>query len=362
MAAAELNPSESRIEAEVRRARGLMEKRQFAPALLATEALLVEVPENRDVLYILAACQRYLGRIADALATLGRLEQLHSQYARLYQERGHCHRALGDTVAAIKAYQRAVALNEALPATWKALHALLRSAGRDAEADHARLLVEHLTRLPPAIISASSLFAEGDVLGAERIVRQFLQTHPDHIEGVLVFAPDYHAARYDYAEVLCQRHKYAQALKEAERLRQWEPKNRNFRILYANARVGLGDHERALAMYRELLGDAPQNPQELHLSIAHALKTLGRQPEAIAAYRAAAAAQPSFGDAYWSLANLKTYHFTEEELTRMRAEEAQAGVALIDRYHLCFALGKALEDRAAYAESFQYYERGNELK
>ena len=385
MAAAELNPSESRIEAEVRRARGLMEKRQFAPALLAAEALRAEVPENRDVLYILAACQRYLGRIADALATLGRLEQLHPQYARLFQERGHCHRALGDTAAAIKAYQRAVALNEALPATWKALHELLRSAGRDAEADHARLLVEHLARLPPAITSASSLFAEGDVYDAERLVRQFLQTQPDHIEGmrllgrigvkldvlddaeflfesVLAFVPDYHAARYDYAEVLCQRHKYAQALKEAERLRQIEPKNRNFRILQANACVGLGDHEAALRMYRELIGNSPQNPQELHLSIAHALKTLGRQQEAIEAYRAAAAAQPSFGDAYWSLANLKTYRFTDEELTRMRGQEAKAAVSLIDRYHLCFALGKALEDRAGYAESFQYYERGNSLK
>ena len=385
VAAAQSHSLVSRVETEVRRARALMEQRQFAPALALAQSLLAEVPENRDVLYLIAAGERYLGHIPEALRTLERLEALHPQYARLFQERGHCYRSLGNTAAAIAAYQRAVALNEALPASWKALQELLHAAGRDAEAEHARALVEYLARLPPAIISASSLFAEGEVLGAEQIVRQFLQTQPDHIEGmrllgrigmkldvlddaefllesVLVFAPDYHAARYDYAEVLCQRHKYAQALKEAERLRQWEPKNRNFRILYANACVGLGDHERALAMYRELLGDAPQNPHELHLSIAHALKTLGRQPEAIAAYRAAAAAQPSFGDAYWSLANLKTYRFTEEELTRMRAEEAQAGVSLIDRYHLCFALGKALEDRAAYAESFQYYERGNELK
>jgi len=385
MAAAELNPSESRIEAEVRRARGLMEKRQFAPALAAAKAMLAEVPENRDVLYILAVCQRYLGRIADALATLGRLEQLHPQYARLFQERGHCHRACGDTAAAIKAYQRAVALNEALPATWKALHELLRSAGRDAEADNARLLVEHLAGLPPAIISASSLFAEGDVYGAERLVRQFLLTQPQHIEGmrllgrigvqldvlddaeflfesVLAFAPDYHAARYDYGNVLSQRHKYAQALKEAEKLREIEPGNRNFRILYANACVGLGDHERALSTYRELLRDRPHRPEELQLSIAHALKTLGRQQEAIESYRAAAAAQPSFGDAYWSLANLKTYRFTDEELARMRSEEAQTDLSRIDRYHLCFALGKALEDRAGYAESFQYYERGNSLK
>jgi len=385
MAAAQSHPPVSRVETEVRRARALMEQRQFAPALALAQSLLAEVPENRDVLYLIAAGERYLGRIPEALRTLERLEALHPQYARLFQERGHCYRSLGDSAAAIAAYQRAVALNEALPASWKALQELLRAAGRNTEAEHAGALAEYLARLPPAIISASSLFAEGDVLNAEQIVRQFLQTHPDHIEGmrllgrigmkldvlddaefllesVLVFAPDYHAARYDYAEVLCQRHKYAQALKEAERLRQIEPKNRNFRILYANACVGLGDHERALAMYRELLGDAPQNPQELHLSIAHALKTLGRQPEAIAAYRAAATAQPSFGDAYWSLANLKTYHFTEKELARMRAEEGQTDVSPIDRYHLCFALGKALEDRAAYAESFQYYERGNQLK
>jgi len=385
VAAAQSPPPVSRVETEVRRARALMEQRQFAPALALAQTLLAEVPENRDVLYLIAAGERYLGRIPEALRALERLEALHPQYARLFQERGHCYRSLGNSAAAIAAYQRAVALNEALPASWKALQELLRAAGRNAEAEHAGALAEYLARLPPPIISASSLFAEGDVLNAEQIVRQFLQTHTDHIEGmrllgrigmkldvlddaefllesVLVFAPDYHAARYDYAEVLCQRHKYAQALKEAERLRQWEPNNRNFRILYANACVGLGDHERALAMYRELLGDAPQNPQELHLSIAHALKTLGRQPEAIAAYRAAAAAQPSFGDAYWSLANLKTYRFTEQELTRMRAEEGQAGVSLIDRYHLCFALGKALEDRVAYAESFQYYERGNSLK
>jgi tetratricopeptide (TPR) repeat protein len=101
---------------------------------------------------------------------------------------------------------------------------------------------------------------------------------------------------------------------------------------------------------------------DLHLSIAHALKTLGKQSEAIESYHAAAAARRDFGDAYWSLANLKTYRFTPEEIARMRAQEAAATSRLIDRYHLCFALGKALEDRAEYAESFEYYTRGNALK
>jgi tetratricopeptide (TPR) repeat protein len=384
MDAVKPNPPESRIEAEVFRARGLMGQRQFAAALDAAQTLLAEVPENRDVLYVIAACQRYLGSIRNALATLVRLEELHPQYGRLFQERGHCYRVLGEQAAAIEAYQRAVTLNEALPASWKALYELLRSAGRNAEANKAKLLVEYLAGLPPEIISASSMFAEGDVYAAEKVVRQFLQTHPDHIEAmrllgrigmkldvlddaefllesVLVFAPDYHAARYDYGIVLSQRHKHAQALKEAEKLRSIEPRSRNYRTLYANACVGLGDHEGALRMYHELLAETPQN-HELHLSIAHALKTLGKQREAVESYRAAAAAQPSFGDAYWSLANLKTYRFTDEEIAQMRAQEGAATTSLADRYHLCFGLGKALEDAGEFAESFRYYVRGNSLK
>ena len=102
---------------------------------------------------------------------------------------------------------------------------------------------------------------------------------------------------------------------------------------------------------------------DLHLSIAHALKTLGRRDEAIESYRRAAAARPNFGDAYWSLANLKTYRFTDEELTRHACRAGRRRrIGLIDRYHLCFALGKALEDQGEFAESFHYYELGNALK
>jgi exonuclease VII small subunit len=89
---------------------------------------------------------------------------------------------------------------------------------------------------------------------------------------------------------------------------------------------------------------------------------MGRRDEAISSYRTAATIRPNYGDAYWSLANLKTYRFSDEEIARMRAEESTESTALTDRYHLCFALGKALEDRGIYEESFKYYERGNALK
>jgi hypothetical protein len=98
------------------------------------------------------------------------------------------------------------------------------------------------------------------------------------------------------------------------------------------------------------------------VSLGHALKAVGRQKDATESYQTAAAARSSFGDAWWSLANLKRYRFSESEIARMRAEEAEPAANHVDRYHLCFALGKALEDRNEYAESWQFYERGNVLK
>jgi tetratricopeptide (TPR) repeat protein len=178
---------------------------------------------------------------------------------------------------------------------------------------------------------------------------------------VLDLAPDYHLARLEYAQVLCDRHLYREALEQVGKLLAIDPANRSYRALEALACVGLGRHERAIEIYRGLLPGAMQ-PAALHLSIAHSLKTLGRQAEAIAEYRTAAAGRAGYGDAWWSLANLKTYRFSDSELAQMRTAEADAGTATVDRCHLCFALGKALEDRERYAESFGYYARGNALK
>ena len=378
-------PPKSRIETEVLRIRALLEKGQFTAALGAAQALLAEVPENRDLLYMLAVSQRYLKRIPEALATLARLEILHPNYSRLFQERGHCCVAIADRAGALAAYSRAVNLNTALPASWKALHILFQSTGQNADAEMAASHVAKLASLPTAVIIASSMFADGEIFEAERVIREFLQTHGDHIEGmrllaqigmkldvlddaefilesVLVFAPDYHLARYDYANVLLQRHRHGKAQEECKALLRVEPDNRNYRAIYATACIGLGQYDEALRVYRELVAEFP-GAADIHLSIAHALKTVGRQKEAIESYQTAAQVQPSFGDAYWSLANLKTYRFADTDVERMRSEEAKKGAKLIDQYHLCFALGKALEDQARVrASPGAIYERGNALK
>ncbi|HME37870.1 MAG TPA: tetratricopeptide repeat protein, partial [Steroidobacteraceae bacterium] len=364
-AAAPSVPS-SPIETEVRRIRGLMEQGNFEPALAAARALREQVPENRDVLYMAAVSLRYLKRIPEALAMLAELEQRHPNFSRLFQERGHCHVALRSAGPAIDAFLRAVTLNPSLPASWNALQVLFQITGRPADAENAARQAATLANLPPEILTAFGLFADGEIHAAEHIVRQYLLTHGDHIEGmrllaqigmkldvaddaefllenVLRLAPDYHAARYEYAVALLKRHKHVHARQEMERLLTTDPSNRIYRTTHATVCTGFGDYSQALPLYREILAETPQDP-ELHLSIAHSLKTLGRTQEAIESYRAAAAVRPQYGEAYWSLANLKTYRFSGAEITRMRTAEASADIQPADRYHLCFALGKALED------------------
>jgi tetratricopeptide (TPR) repeat protein len=372
------------VEAEVLRLRALLEKGEFAAALADAETLRKQVPENRDVWYVIAVSQRYLQRIADALATLAQFEQLHPNFSRLHQERGHCHVALKEAGPAIEAFLRAVNINPALPASWHALKILFKITGRTAEAEIAGRHVAKLATLPAEVITATGLFCDGEIIPAERLIREFLLRHGDHVEGMRLLAkigmkldvyddpelllehalrlePGYHALRYDYVLALLARHKHVQALEQIERLLKIEPRNRAYRITHATVCVGVGKHEEAIEEYGEILKETP-GASDVHLSVAHALKTLGRQPEAVAAYRRAFELRPSFGDAYWSLANLKTYRFPAEDIERMREQERIPNIGAEDRYHLCFALGKALEDRGDYAGSFAYYRRGNALK
>ncbi|HLZ82704.1 MAG TPA: sulfotransferase [Caulobacteraceae bacterium] len=374
----------SPVETEIGRLRGLQRQGRHAEAARDAEALLGDLPDNRDLLLIAATSLRHLGRIAEALETLDRLEALQPRFSRLHQERGLCHVARKDAPRAIEALLRAVNINPALPASWSMLQGLYRLTSDTRNAATAAAHVATLKALPAEVVTATSLYADGDLAPAEQIIRAYLLRCGDHpeamrllakigmardvlddaellLEAVLEMVPDHRAARYDYAQTLSQRHKHPQARIEIERLLDLDPANPDYRSLAATIAVGLGDNEMAIALYSDMLADMPGSP-DVHLWMAHALKTVGRVPEAIESYRAAAAARPAFGDAWWSLANLKLYRFVDEELARMRAAEASAATSPSDRAHLCFALGKALEDRGEAVESWRYYERGNALK
>ena len=374
---------ESRAPALLAEAKGLLQQEQFAQAeRRVNEAISLE-PENDEALYLLAVVQRYAGRPSDALDALARLQQLRPDYGRAFQEEGHCRLALDQPDAALAAFRHAVGLNNSLLASWRALAALLQPHDTAAAQD-AATRYQRLHALPRELLSVRNMMAEGRHYRAEQLCRAFLKQNPSHVEAMrlladmgiragvlddaefilesaLEFEPDNRFARHDYVRVLYLRQKYAESLRQAKRLLEEDPDNDEYRVSYANQCVAVGDYDTALQIYDEVI-ERVQDRHLLQLLRGHALKTIGDAAPAIEAYRMAYAARPDFGDAYWSLANLKTYRFTPAEERQMIEAESASSTPLEDRIHLCFALGKHFEDQEDFATSMEYYTRGNALK
>ena len=371
-------------EALIIRARGLLQNGDFSNAAAQCDKVLNSEPQHRDALYTLAVACRYQRDFDRALSVSEQLIAIEPANGRFHQERGHCFRDMGDKERALAAYQNAVAHNAALLGSWQMLVDLHSEAGRNGAAEYAMAQRDYLSNLPPELQTVASLIQEGRYLKAENICRAFLQSKGHHVEAMrfladigtkfsaldeaefllesaLVLEPDNAGAHFDYVGVLHKRQKFAQALEQVTILRAKEPDSPQIDMLYANQNLAVGNFDEALQVYKDRAVGAPDNPG-IHLTLGHALKTIGRQKEAIEAYSEAYRVKPDFGDAYWSLANLKTYKFADQQIAAMRALESAHSTQLADRYHLCFALGKALEDHEAYGEAFDYYERGNRLK
>ena len=361
-----------------------LQQGQLQAASDTLQQLLSEYPRHQEGLYYFAVCLRQGGNHRAAADILEQLQQAHPRYGRAYQEEGHNLKAIAQHPAAAEAFEKAVALNPALLGSWRALQAWYAQAGPEEKAREADNHVRWLSAMPPQLQSVSSLINEDKLYIAEQVCRQFLKQQPHHkeamrllaeignklqilddaeflLESCVEFYPDYQRARLDYVQVLHKRQKFEQALEQARQLHHSDPKNVLYELTLAAEQQAVGNFDEALYIYDQVLASQGDLPK-VFSSRGHALKTIGRSDDAIASYRQAYGCKPDFGDAYWSLANLKTYRFTDAEIEQMRREEANPGIAGNDRIHLCFALGKALEDRQAYADSFAYYDRGNRLK
>ena len=363
--------------------RATLKQRDFSRARDLAQALVEEHPQDPEAFYLLAVSLRYAGENLAALDALEKLLAVENRHARAYQEQGHNFVELGDTSSAVDAFRRAVEFNPALHASWRGLALGLRAQGEKREAEHALRQFQHLQKLPPQLLSAASLLYERKLYKAEQLCRSFLQQHKHHPEGMRLLAlvgaelgilddadfllesclalyPDFQQARFDYIGVLRKRQKFAAALEQAKILREKQG-GRQADILFATQSAMVGDYQTALSIYDRIAAQAPEL-HAIHLQRGHTLKTIGDAEAANRAYRDAYTAKADFGDAYWSLANMKTYRFADAEIARMRELEAAPSTAREDRYHFCFALGKALEDRDEFGEAFGWYEKGNRLK
>ena len=375
---------DERHEAALRRVQERIQASDFRAAEALLDDLLAETPTLRDGLYMRAVCARYLGEAGRALDAVKSLIASAPDFGRAYQEEGHLHFQSGAHDKALLSYRRACHFNPALEASWRRQAELLGAVGNHLEAEKANAQARWLQSTPREVVAALNHVHEGRLLKAERQCRAFLQKHPKHIDGMRILAdiaarlnildeaefllesahifdPDNVSVRLDYIQILRKRQKYAAALAQAESLFKLNPDDPVYQSHLAIECMHTNDFERAFELFDRVLQRIPGDPATL-VSRGHALKTYGEQDAAIASYRAAYASMPDHGDAWFGLANLKTYRFSDDEIALMREQEGSDRLSYQAQIQICFSLGKAFEDREDFGKAFDYYARGNTMK
>jgi tetratricopeptide (TPR) repeat protein len=364
-------------------AQALLKAGRLDEARMLLERRLAGNERDGDARYVLAVCLRLAKDFAAAQDALELLLERDPDNGRALQELGHLARDRGDTGEAIRRYGDAVMANPALLASYRQRIELLRREGRrdEAAATVARLKIAE--SLPGPLLAATDLLAQGRLLKAETLCRRFLRQNPTHTEGMRLLAeigvrlgaleeatfllesacelePDSPRLRIELVRVLGKRQRFEASLAQAERLLASAPDNLQFQSLRAIELLQLGRYDEAIAGFEAILERLPDDAATL-TSRGHALKTRGQTDEAIASYRRAAE-EREHGEAWYALANLKTYRFEQHQIEAMERLAADPARGHMERVYLSFALGKALEDRGEYADAFRHLARGNELR
>lgn len=356
------------------------------PALAGEQAseILKVVDNHPQALLLLGASHTARGDAGRATEILGPLAAAQPRWALAQYELGIALGRSGRREGAVDALRRAVTLKPELPHAWLALADQLTAIGDAAGADAAYASHIRYSTRDPVLLAAATALCENRIPEAEALLRQHLKKAPTDVAAIrmlaevaarlgrdedaehllarcLALAPGFHGARQNYALVLNRGNKHAEALAEVETLLAIEPDNPGYRNLKAVILCRVGDYAPAIGIYDDVLRQFPQHAK-IWMSYGHALKTAGFQERAIRAYRRSIELNPAFGEAYWSLANLKTVRFDADDVRAMRRQLQCTDLDVEHRHHFEFALGKALEDAGEYEASFGHYQRGNALR
>lgn len=371
------------IDVALTHARRLLEKDPELAAEQAREILHV-FPGHPQARLILGAANRGAGRAQTAIEILEPLAREQPNSAAVHLELGVARAETGGGPEAIAAFRRAVQLQPRSADGWRLLADCLDAQGDAQGADQARAHYIKAATQDPRLMEAAAALVENNLPVADARLRAHLRGHPTDVaalrmlaevagrlrlyqdaqgllERCLELAPSFDAARHNYAVVLNRQAKPAAALPQVQRLLDKEPRNPGYLNLQAAILANLGDYADSIEIYETVLREHPRQPK-VWMSYGHALRTAGRLEESVAAYRHAIGMQPTLAEAYWSLANLKTFRFSDADLAAMRGALARTDLSQEDRLHFEFALGKALEDAKSYARSFQHYAEGNAIR
>jgi tetratricopeptide (TPR) repeat protein len=359
---------------------------QVDPQLAVVQAgeILEAIPNHPIALLLLGIGLRTVGDTGAALAAFDRLVADQPNSAASRYELGLTLIDAGQVERALAVLRHAVALMPDFADAWRAIGDQLTLRGDVHGADAARAWQIKASTKDPRLLAAAGALCANDLPEAEEMLKQHLWQHPTDVAAIrmlaevagrlgrfkdaenllsrcLELAPSFHAARHNYALALHRQNRSAAALQQIELLSAADPHNAGYRNLKAVVLSKIGDYQESIEIYADVVKRLPDHAK-IWMSYAHALAAAGKEVEAIAAYRRSIELAPGFGEAYWSLANLKTFRFSRDEVAAMQAQLAATDLKEEDRFHFHFAVGKALEDEGSYEPAFVQYASGNRLR
>ena len=357
---------------------------RFDDALKFIKKNLKKDADHMDSLYLAAVCSRYKKNFEDAENYLRKLLSIAPDMGRAYQELAHLNRDKGNKLQAIGYYRQATEHNPALLASWNELYKLAVESKNRGSARHAKEKIEQLKSLPNILLHINQILNEGNIKEAEKKCREFLKVNPTNthamsllaeiasrlghlndseflLESAVKLNPDDSEIRKKYLLILRKRQKFSKTMEQADILVQQNPQNLSFQAQKAIEVMQNGDHEESIRLLENILEKAPLDPNTLTAK-GHAEKTLGRTEDAIKSYQTAYNSKHDHGEAYFSLANLKTYKFDDEEISQMKNQLKRVDISIGDRTYFHFALAQACESIGDYDEAFYHLDHGNHIR
>ncbi|MBS0579926.1 MAG: sulfotransferase [Proteobacteria bacterium] len=375
--------SSATADLELIRASQLLESDPAAAARAASEILAL-LPGHLEANLLLATACRNLGEAGTAVSVLEQVTATGTEVPAILLELGRAYVAAGRAAEALRALEKAVALDPGFADAWRELAAQRFLAGDTRGGDEAYDRYTRLWHQPQELTDAVKALADNRVDAAEQILHRRLQHSPHDVAALrlltevalqredeiraerylrqcLALAPGFAAARHNLAQLLYYKQQIAEMMGHLERLLATQPQNINYLGLKAHGFRQLGRNEEALALVEELVAEHPSEEQ-VWILYGTVLREIGQQARAVEAFRRGIAVRAGSPGAYASLANLKTYRFEDRDLQAMQEQLALPGIRGLERVQLEFALGTAWEDRREFAKSFEHYVRGNSLQ
>lgn len=342
---------------------------------------LEEGPLNTRALLLLARCYLHCDELSEARRTLEILVTHDPDHASAKIDLATIYFKNNDSPEAIKLLTEVTSGSPEIAETWGMLSEYLRQDGQTEASQDAAKQYAMIKAFNDKLRVADQAFSNGDFKTTDSICRQLLQLVPNEVRTLRLLAriarqfghyefststlarcvstrPGDVALGLEYAYSLFGSRMYQETLAQCQRLIELAPERIDTYDLKAEVLFHLGRYEEAIQIYREL-SEVPEKGPVCLLHLGKVLKTVGETAEATACYQQAIEIEPTLGQAYWELADLKTYRFSDDEIASMRALLNTGEVSPLDKVLIQFSLGKALEDAQQFEESFQHYESAN---